>query len=216
MYRFAPAVHGYGHRHILHLEFTDRLHPQVVKGDDPGRSNRLGDQVGRPAVYLMAVGGAAYLVAQAIRSSRLVAVMRRNGERAEDYARRHGVPRWYDDAQALVERVRRGEDFATLARSHSQDPGSASEGGDLGWVAPGQMVPEFEAAAAKTDVGEISDPVRTQFGWHILEVTDRRDHDMTDQASRAKATDYLHNRKYQEELDAWLRQIRDEAFVDIK
>ena len=76
-----------------------------------------------------------------------------------------------------------------------------------------QMVAEMCAA---TPAGEISDPVRTQFGWHIIEVTARRDEDMTDQASRAKAMDYLHNRKYQEELDAWLRQIRDEAFVDIK
>ena len=69
---------------------------------------------------------------------------------------------------------------------------------------------------AATSVGEISDPVKTQFGWHILEVQDRRNQDMTNEAARAKAMNYLHDRKYQEELDAWLRQIRDEAFVDIK
>ena len=78
------------------------------------------------------------------------------------------------------------------------------------------MVPEFEKAMNSTEVGQISPPVRTQFGWHILQVQARREQDMTDQASRNKAMEYLHNRKYQEELDAWLRQIRDEAFVDIK
>ena len=78
------------------------------------------------------------------------------------------------------------------------------------------MVPEFDAAMDETPVGEISTPVRSQFGWHILEVLERRDQDMTTTATRNKAMNYLHQRKYEEELDAWLRQIRDEAFVDIK
>jgi len=123
-------------------------------------------------------------------------------------------------ARELIAKLRAralsGEDFAELAREYSEDIGSAQEGGELGWTNPGQMVPEFEAAMAKTPVEEISDPVRTQFGWHIVKVEGRRDEDMTDMATRSKAMDYVHNRKYQEELDAWLRQIRDEAFVDIK
>jgi peptidyl-prolyl cis-trans isomerase SurA len=119
-------------------------------------------------------------------------------------------------AASLRQRVLDGEDFGDLARQYSEDIGSAQEGGELGWTMPGQMVPEFEAAMAKTDEGEISQPLRTQFGWHILQVEDRRDEDMTAQLSRNKAMEYLHNRKYQEELDAWLQQIRDEAFVDIK
>jgi peptidyl-prolyl cis-trans isomerase SurA len=119
-------------------------------------------------------------------------------------------------AAQLKARALAGEDFAELAKEYSEDIGSAQEGGELGWTSPGQMVPEFEKAMSETPVGEISDPVRSQFGWHILEVTDRRDEDMTAQATRNKAMNYLHNRKYQEELDAWLRQIRDEAFVDIK
>jgi peptidyl-prolyl cis-trans isomerase SurA len=119
-------------------------------------------------------------------------------------------------ASSLKSRIEGGEDFADLAREYSEDIGSAQEGGDLGWTSPGQMVPEFERAMADTAVGEISDPVRSEFGWHILEVEDRRDEDMTDKAIRNRAMGYLHNRKYQEELDAWLRQIRDEAFVDIK
>jgi peptidyl-prolyl cis-trans isomerase SurA len=69
---------------------------------------------------------------------------------------------------------------------------------------------------AKTPPGQMSAPVQTQYGWHILKVEDRREKDVTDQATRAKATDFVHQRKYEEELDAWLQQIRDEAFVDIK
>ena len=119
-------------------------------------------------------------------------------------------------AADLKRRVEAGEDFGELAREYSEDIGSAQEGGDLGWTSPGQMVPEFETAMAETEVGEISDPVRSQFGWHIVNVMDRRDQDMSREAARNQAMDYLHSRKYQEELDAWLRQIRDEAFVDIK
>jgi peptidyl-prolyl cis-trans isomerase SurA len=119
-------------------------------------------------------------------------------------------------AQSLRQRVEAGEDFAVLAEEYSEDIGSAAEGGALGWTSPGQMVPEFEAAMADTPVGEVSQPVRSQFGWHILEVLGRRNEDMTNEAVRSKAMNYLHDRKYQEELDAWLRQIRDEAFVDIK
>jgi peptidyl-prolyl cis-trans isomerase SurA len=121
-----------------------------------------------------------------------------------------------DLAAELAGRARGGEDFGELAKEYSEDIGSAAEGGALGWTTPGQMVPEFEQAMNATAVDEISDPVRSQFGWHVLEVTGRRDQDMSDEATRAKAMNYLHDRKYQEELDAWLRQIRDEAFVDIK
>ncbi len=116
----------------------------------------------------------------------------------------------------LKVRIEAGEDFGELAKEFSEDIGSGQEGGDLGWTMKGQMVPEFDAAMAHTDIGEISDPVHSQFGWHILEVTGRRDQDMTELAMRGKANEYLHSRKYQEELDAWLRKIRDEAFVDIK
>lgn len=116
----------------------------------------------------------------------------------------------------LKARIEGGEEFAALARQYSEDIGSAQEGGDLGWTMPGQMVPQFEEAMNNATIGDITDPVRTQFGWHIIEVEDRREQDMTDQAKRNMAMNHLHQRKYQEELDAWLRQIRDEAFVDIK
>ena len=116
----------------------------------------------------------------------------------------------------LRTRAESGEDFGELAREYSEDIGSAAEGGELGWTSPGQMVPEFDKAMAATEVGQISEPVKTQFGWHIIQVEGRRQQDMTSEAIRAQAMNYLHDRKYQEELDAWLRQIRDEAFVDIK
>ena len=116
----------------------------------------------------------------------------------------------------LKQRALGGEDFGELAREYSEDIGSAQEGGELGWTSPGQMVPEFDKAMQDTAVDQISDPVKTQFGWHILQVEGRRQQDMTSEAIRSKAMNYLHDRKYQEELDAWLRQIRDEAFVDIK
>ncbi len=116
----------------------------------------------------------------------------------------------------LKTRIEGGEDFAALAREYSEDIGSASEGGELGWTNPGQMVPEFENMMASTETGSISQPVRSEFGWHILEVLDRRDKDMTSEMRRAQIEEHLHSRKYQEELDVWLRKIRDEAFVDIK
>jgi len=125
-----------------------------------------------------------------------------------------------DQARELVASLRSralaGEDFGDMAREYSEDIGSAQEGGNLGWTTPGQMVSEFQVAMDTTAVGEISEPFRTQFGWHILRVEGKREQDMTSEAVRKKAGDFLHNRKYQEELDAWLQQIRDEAFVDIK
>ncbi len=117
----------------------------------------------------------------------------------------------------LKRQVEDGEaDFSDLAREHSEDIGSASEGGSLGWTSRGQMVPEFENMMASTEVGEISPPVRSQFGWHIIQVEDRRVKDTTRESRIARATEFLHQRKYDEELEAWLQQIRDEAFVDIK
>ena len=119
-------------------------------------------------------------------------------------------------AQGLKSRILSGEDFGDLAREYSEDIGSAQEGGDLGWASPGQMVPVFENAMAQADINEITEPFESPYGWHILQVLERRQQDVTELVNRNRAEDFLHNRKYQEELDAWLRQIRDEAFVDIK
>lgn len=116
----------------------------------------------------------------------------------------------------LKARIEGGEDFSTLARQYSDDIGSAAEGGELGWTNPGQMVPEFEAAMAGTPEGQISSPFRSEFGWHILEVKARRDKDFSSEMRRNQVAGHIRDQKYQEELDAWLRKIREEAFVDIK
>ena len=116
----------------------------------------------------------------------------------------------------LKERVNSGEDFADLAKEYSDDIGSAQEGGELGWTNPGQMVPEFEAAMASAEIGVVTEPVRSEFGWHILEVTGRRTEDFAEQVRRNQIANYLREAKYEEGLENWLREIRDEAFVDIK
>ncbi|WP_334079106.1 peptidylprolyl isomerase [Microbulbifer sp. M83] len=106
--------------------------------------------------------------------------------------------------------------FDELAREHSEDIGTMLAGGDLGWSMPGQFVPEFTQAMNNTPVGEISMPFKSQFGWHILRVDGRRNQDMTDQYIRNQAANLLRNRRYEEELQNWRREIRDQAFVDIK
>ena len=116
----------------------------------------------------------------------------------------------------LVERIRGGADFGALAKQYSDDIGSAAEGGELGWTNPGQMVPEFEATMANAVEGEVTEPFRSEFGWHILEVIERRDKDFSGEIQRNQVANYIREQKYQEELDAWLRKIREEAFVDIK
>ena len=121
-----------------------------------------------------------------------------------------------DLAVELRARIEGGEDFGELARQYSDDIGSATEGGNLGWTNPGQMVPEFEATMAGIAEGSISQPFRSEFGWHILEVKARRDKDFSGEVRRNQVAGYIRDQKYQEELDAWLRKIREEAFVDIK
>ena len=119
-------------------------------------------------------------------------------------------------AMELRQRLLSGGDFAALARQHSEDIGSAMEGGELGWTNPGQLVSAFQRAMDTTKIGEISEPFQTRYGWHIVRVEDRRKQDVTEDIRRNVARNYLHEKKYQEELDNWLRKIRDGAFVDIK
>ncbi|SEE67920.1 peptidylprolyl isomerase SurA [Pseudomonas coleopterorum] len=119
-------------------------------------------------------------------------------------------------ARKLYERIENGEDFATLAKNFSEDPGSALNGGDLNWVNPQSLVPEFRETMASTPVDSVSRPFQTQFGWHVLQVLGRRATDNTEQARDQQAMNVLRNRKYDEELQTWMRQIRDEAYVEIK
>ena len=118
--------------------------------------------------------------------------------------------------EQLRERIIGGEDFATLARSHSKDKVSASKGGDLGWVNPGDLVPRFEEAMDKLRINEVSEGIRTRFGWHILQVLERREHDSTDEYKRNQARELIRKRKTDEELSLWLRRLRDEAYVEYR
>jgi len=118
--------------------------------------------------------------------------------------------------EQLEIRLEGGEDFADLARSNSQDTLSAARGGELGWVNQGDTVPRFEAAMDKLAIGEISKPVQSRFGWHIIQVEGRRQHDSTDQYERARAKQLIQARKYEEELVLWLRRLRDESYVEYR
>ena len=116
----------------------------------------------------------------------------------------------------IYRQLQDGADFAELAHELSDDPVSGSDGGNLDWVSPGQMVPEFEQAMLDADVGEIYGPVRSQFGWHILQVQERRKQDVTAEARESQARQAIYQRKFEQELQNWLREVRDEAFVEFK
>jgi len=118
--------------------------------------------------------------------------------------------------EKLHHRLQNGEDFAELARSNSDDPVSAIDGGDLDWVSPGQMVPEFEEAMLATKLGKISDPFRSSFGWHILEVLDARQQDIGALVQANQARQLIYRRKFEEELVLWLQEIKSEAYIEIK
>ena len=118
--------------------------------------------------------------------------------------------------EAVRARIEKGEDFAGLASTLSEDPGSATEGGDLGWTNPGTFVPEFEAQLAALKEGEISQPFRTQFGWHIVQLLGHREIDNSAEMKRQRAYSALRDSKAEEETELWLRRLRDEAFVEYK
>ena len=113
-------------------------------------------------------------------------------------------------------RIENGEDFNELARAHSQDTVSAADGGDLGWVNPGDLVPAFEQVMNTLKDGEVSQPFETQYGWHIVQVLERRKHDNTKDAIRNQAREAIRERKLAEAKDNWLRQMRDEAYVEYR
>ena len=116
----------------------------------------------------------------------------------------------------LRERIVNGEDFGELARIHSDDPGSASRGGELGWIDPGNTVPVFERTMDSLAPGAISEPFRSRFGWHLVQVLERRDRDATETSRRAEARRRLRSRKIEENTQAWLRRVRGEAYVEYR
>ena len=107
-----------------------------------------------------------------------------------------------------------GEDFAAIAAVTSQDTGSAVQGGDLGWAGPGTFVGEFEKTLDKLEVNQISEPFKSQFGWHIVQLLGRRTQDISDDIRRNKAYAALRESKAEEEVELWLRELRADAYVD--
>jgi peptidyl-prolyl cis-trans isomerase SurA len=116
----------------------------------------------------------------------------------------------------LRERILAGEDFAGLAATTSEDTTSAAEGGDLGWQGPKTFVPDFERVVEALEESEISEPFKTQYGWHIAQLLGRRVHDNTDEVRRQHAFNTLRESKADEETELWLRRLRDEAFIEYK
>jgi peptidyl-prolyl cis-trans isomerase SurA len=127
-----------------------------------------------------------------------------------------------DDATAeqqlkeAVVQIISGDDFGEVAKLLSDDPGSVNEGGEMGWSSPGAFVPEFEEVADNAEIGVISAPFKSRFGWHVLEVLERRMYDNTDEIKESSCIQRVRNGKLEEETELWLRRIRDEAFVDIR
>ena len=118
--------------------------------------------------------------------------------------------------EAIRARIESGDDFGDLARGNSDDKGSAVKGGDLGFVSPGALVPEFEQAMISLQPKQLSEPVQSQFGWHLIQVLERQESDDTDELLKKQAQDEIFKRKIEEETELWLRRIRDEAYVEIR
>ena len=121
-----------------------------------------------------------------------------------------------DLSESIYRQLLQGSEFAALAKQYSDDPGTALNGGSLGWSEEGQFVPEFSEVMGKTETGQLSEPFLSPFGWHVLRVDDRRVQNISDEARREMAIDILFKRRFEEERQEWLKEIRDEAYVEIR
>ena len=116
----------------------------------------------------------------------------------------------------IYKRLKEGEDFKQLARQFSEDPGSKMDGGELGWSNPGAYDPAFEMTLNATEIGQLSEPIKSSFGWHIIEVMDRRNEDVSQEEQKNRAYQIIFKRKFDQELQSTLIELRAEAYVDIK
>jgi peptidyl-prolyl cis-trans isomerase SurA len=142
-----------------------------------------------------------------VKQSRIRHILIRTGSEVNDEQARQTL-------LELKRKIEEGKNFAELASQYSEDPGSKIKGGDLGWAGPGDYVPAFENVANNLEVGQISEPFQSPFGWHILEVLEHREHDQTKANKESQARNAIQKRKSDEELRLWLRRIRDEAYVE--
>jgi len=138
-----------------------------------------------------------------------------NAEQETEYNASHILVETEEAALAVIEEIEGGADFAAVAREKSTGP-SGPNGGQLGWFGTGAMVPEFEQAVVELEVGAVSAPVKTQFGWHIVQVLGRRDYDVTDETRRDQARKAVRDEKAEEALSAYLRRLRDEAYIELR
>lgn len=183
----------------LFLQAVERLKPgevsEVVRSPNGFHLLKLNERRGSAAPVKLTQTHVRHIL---IKTNELV---------SEDEARRRLV--------SLKERLDNNGDFAELARLYSED-GSAAKGGDLGWVSPGDTVPDFERAMNALKPGQLSEPVRSQFGWHLIQVLDRRTADVTNERQRLEARRALRSRKSDEAYHEWLRQLRDKAYIDYR
>lgn len=114
----------------------------------------------------------------------------------------------------LKKQIENGKDFSAMAEKHSQDPGSAVHGGNLNWVKPGQLVPQFENTMNKLAINELSAPVKSQFGWHVIRVLERRDLDDTEEYEKQKIKKLIYQRHYEEEVQNWIKRMRDASYIE--
>lgn len=147
--------------------------------------------------------------ARVVTQTRARHILIRTGERTSDQDARSRL-------ETLRGRIRGGEEFASIARANSDDTASALKGGELGWINPGDTTPEFEEQLAKLQPMEISEPFKTPFGWHIVQVEERRQQNIADEARRAEAAAQIRERKGKEAVELLTRRLRDEAYVEIR
>ena len=189
--------------------FIDQVE-RMQRGDvsDPIR-NAYGFNIVKLEDFRTAGGGGGGAERQIVQQSKARHILIRTGENASDAEVKKRL-------EALRERIVNGEDFGSLARANSDDKVSAANGGELGWVNPGATVPQFEEVMNKLEPGQLSQPFQTPFGWHILEVQERRQLDSTDQARLQKAKEAIRQRKAEEATELFLRRLRAESYVEIR
>ena len=183
------------------------LFAEALQDLEPGQvSQVLHSPGGLHLVKLMDVQGAEQHI---VRQQHLRHILIRVDDDTDEQTARNRL-------EQLRQRIEAGESFAELARAHSEDPGTAVRGGDLGWVSPGQMVSRFQAAAEQLEPLELSPPVRSEFGWHLIQSLDEREEDQTEAYRRQRAVEQIRARKADEKLRNWLRRMRDEAYVEVR
>jgi peptidyl-prolyl cis-trans isomerase SurA len=189
--------------------FIDQVE-RMRRGDisDPIR-NAYGFNIVKLEDFRTAGGGAGEGDRKIVQQTRARHILIRSGENASDAEIKARL-------EALRERIANGEDFGNLARANSEDKVSAANGGELGWISPGGTVPQFEETLNKLAPGQLSQPFQTPFGWHILEVQERRQLDSTDQARVQKAKEAIRQRKAEEATELFLRRLRAESYVEIR